>query len=96
MMTKKQILQARTLFSDYPDEETPEKRHRDFGCLPRFLFEPEEEDRNAQIARQDKALASLTAKEVRDIVFNLTELNSNNNAHAPPSSIMWHFCTKRV
>jgi hypothetical protein len=83
MMTKAQIFQARTLFLNYPDEETLEKRHHNFGNIPRFLFEADEEDCQAQIIAQDKALAPLTAKQARDILFNLAELNSNKATDPP-------------
>jgi hypothetical protein len=87
MMTKDEIFQARTLFKYCPDEQTLEKRHRDFGNIPRFLFEKRKRARIQRILTQDAALDALSADSARRIMNNLVKLN-NNDKDSPSSAIM--------
>jgi hypothetical protein len=87
MLRKDQIFQARTLFEDFPDELTLEKRHRAFGNIIRFLFEKNAIQRKQIILDQNRDLSSLSADMTKRIMNNLVSLNNNDN-DAPRSTIM--------
>lgn len=86
LLTKKHIFLARTLMGDV-DKQTLEKRHRNFGSIPRFLFASRSDQLEQQLQAQVVELANMSGDMAKRIMNNMAELN-NYDSRAPKSSIM--------